>query len=263
MKNKARSAASEIRAMDDLAVMDSPIHRLSPTAKVIITVFYILTVVSFDKYDFSGLFIMVLFPIFGYQMSFIPVSTCFRKLWVVMPLVCAVGLANPFFDRTVLVRIGSFAVSGGVVSMCTLMLKGIFCLMASFLLIATTGMEGICHALRGLHVPKLLTTLLLLTYRYIGVLLEEVAVMNESYHLRAPNQKGIHISAWGSFLGQLLLRTMDRAQSLYDAMLLRGFDGEYPFHSHHHAATWVVVPVTALMLICRFVPVATLLGSLL
>lgn len=263
MKNKARSAASEIRAMDDLAVMDSPIHRLSPTAKVIITVFYILTVVSFDKYDFSGLFIMVLFPIFGYQMSFIPVSTCFRKLWVVMPLVCAVGLANPFFDRTVLVRIGSFAVSGGVVSMCTLMLKGIFCLMASFLLIATTGMEGICHALRGLHVPKLLTTLLLLTYRYIGVLLEEVAVMNESYHLRAPNQKGIHISAWGSFLGQLLLRTMDRAQSLYDAMLLRGFDGEYPFHAHHHAATWVVVPVTALMLICRFVPVATLLGSLL
>lgn len=262
MDNKARSAASEIRAMDDLAAMDSPMHRLSPTAKVLMTVIYILTVVSFGKYDFSGLFIMVLFPILGYQLSFIPVSTCFRKLKIVLPLVCAVGIANPFFDRAILVRIGSFGISGGVVSMLTLMLKGIFCLMASFLLVATTGMEGICHALRGLHVPKLLTTLLLLTYRYIGVLLDEVAVMNESYHLRAPNQKGIHISAWGSFLGQLLLRTMDRAQSLYDAMLLRGFDGDYPFHAHHHGGTWLVIPVGILMLVFRFVPIAAALGAL-
>lgn len=262
MDNKAQSAVSEIRAMDDMAAMDSPMHRISPTAKVVMTVFYIFTVVSFGKYDFSGLFIMVLFPIFGYQMSLIPVSTCFRKLRIVLPLVCAVGLANPFFDRAVMMRIGNLAVSGGVVSMCTLMLKGVFCLMASFLLVATTGMEGICHALRTMHVPKMLTTLLLLTYRYVGVLLEEVAVMNESYHLRAPNQKGIHISAWGSFLGQLLLRTMDRAQNLYDAMLLRGFDGEYPFLAHGHGGKKAVAIACVLMLICRFVPVASILGGL-
>lgn len=260
--NKAQSAAAEFRAMDDLAVMDSPMHRLNPTGKVIMTLCYILTVVSFGKYDFSGLFVMVLFPVFGYQLSFIPVSTCFRKLWVVLPLVCAVGLANPFFDRAILLRVGGLAISGGVVSMCTLMLKGIFSLMASFLLVATTGMEGICHALRALHVPKMLTTLLLLTYRYVSVLLDEVAVMSESYHLRAPDQKGIHISAWGSFLGQLLLRTMDRAQNLYDAMLLRGFDGEYPFLVHGHGGKKVMAFVCILILICRFFPVAALVGAL-
>ena len=51
--------------------------------------------------------------------------------------------------------------------------------------------------------------------------------MIQAYSLRAPNQKGIHISAWGSFLGQLLLRSMDRAQELYYSMLLRGFRGEF------------------------------------
>ena len=99
--------------------------------------------------------------------------------------------------------------------------------MASFLLIATTPMDALCAALRKLHVPSLLVTLLLLTYRYVSVMLHEVSVMSEAYHLRAPGQKGIHISAWGSFLGQLLLRSMDRAETLYESMQLRGFHGEF------------------------------------
>ena len=111
--------------------------------------------------------------------------------------------------------------------MLTLMMKGIFSLMASFLLIATTPIDALCAALRKLHVPGIMTTLLLLTYRYIGVMMEEVAVMSQAYSLRAPGQKGIHISAWGSFLGQLLLRSMDRAEELYSSMQLRGFSGDF------------------------------------
>ena len=51
--------------------------------------------------------------------------------------------------------------------------------------------------------------------------------MTEAYALRAPGQKGIHFSAWGSFLGQLLLRSMDRAEELYNSMTLRGYRGEF------------------------------------
>ena len=120
----------------------------------------------------------------------------------------AVGLFNPFFDRAPQLYLGAVAVSGGVISMVSLMLKGVLCLTASFLLIATTPIDSLCAALRRLHVPSLLVTLLLLTYRYVGVMTEEVAVMTDAYRLRAPGQKGIHISAWGSFLGQLLLRSM-------------------------------------------------------
>lgn len=124
-----------------------------------------------------------------------------------MPLVCAVGLFNPFFDRAIIVQIGSVGISGGVVSMLTLMMKGVFCLMASFLLIATTSIEEVCFALRRLHFPKLLTSLMLLTFRYISVLLEEVAIMTEAYELRAPGQHGaahfgMGLVSWAAYPAQ-------------------------------------------------------------
>ncbi len=226
--NKMQKALRELSEMDELAVRSSPIHTLHPAAKLIVTILYILVTLSFDKYDLAGLAPMVLWPILLFQISGIEVRTCFYKLRIVLPLVMAVGLFNPFFDKTVLLRLGGLSVSGGVVSMLTLMLKGIFCLMASFLLMAATPIDNLCAALRKLHVPKLLVTLLLLTYRYVGVMTEELANMTDAYHLRAPGQRGIHISAWGSFLGQLLLRSMDRAQELYSSMLLRGY------HQHFH-----------------------------
>ena len=263
--NKAQQASVELRAMDELAAQDSPMHRLSPLSKLFVTVLYIVVTVSFHKYDISGVFVMVLFPLVGYQVSMIPVHTCFHKLRVVMPLVCAVGLFNPFFDKQIVLYIGTAGVSGGVISMLTLMMKGIFCLMASFLLAATTSIEDVCRALRQLHVPKLLTNLLLLTFRYVGLLLSEVAVMQQAYSLRAPGQKGVHISAWGSFLGQLLLRSMDRAQALYESMELRGFSGEFPgaVRGRGSAASWPYALVCpALMLLARYFDLSALMGGL-
>ena len=221
------NAQAELREMDALAAEDSPVHRLHPLCKLLVTAAYIVTVVSFPKYALSALAVMVLYPVVLFQAAGIPVRLCFWKLRIVLPLVCAVGLVNPFLDHTPLMQLGGFVLTGGMVSMVTLVLKGCFSLMASFLLIATTSIDSLCAALRRLHVPEVLTTLLLLTYRYIGVMLEEVSVMTEAYKLRAPGQKGIHISAWGSFLGQLLLRSMDRAEELYHSMLLRGFRGEF------------------------------------
>ena len=157
--DKINHALDEFREMDALAAQDSPIHRMHPAVKLLLTLLYILCVVSFHKYQLSALAVMALYPILLFQISGIPVSTCFYKLRVILPLVCAVGLLNPFYDRAPLLQIGNVAVSGGVISMITLMLKGVFALMASFLLIATTPMDSLCAALRKLHVPSLLVTL--------------------------------------------------------------------------------------------------------
>ena len=258
-------AIRELTEMDDLAAGDSPLHRLSPTAKLLSTILYIAVTVSFGKYQLSGLIVMLLWPVLLFQVSGIPVRVCFYKLRFVLPLVMAVGLFNPFLDRTPLLTLGGIPVSGGVISMVTLMLKGVLCLMASFLLMATTSIDCLCAALRKLHVPGTLVTLLLLTFRYVGLMTRELAVMTDAYMLRAPGQKGIHISAWGSFLGQLLLRTMDRAQELYAGMLLRGY------HEHFHYAP--VKPFSAadglylagsagLFFLIRAVDLGRLLGSL-
>ncbi len=263
--NKMEKALSELGAMDELAEQDSPVHRLSATAKLLSTIAYIVIVMSFDKYRLSGLVPMLLWPVLLVQLSGIPVRVCFYKLRIVLPLVMAVGLFNPIFDRQILLHIGELGVSGGVISMLTLMLKGVLCLMASFLLVATTPFDCICASLRKMHVPKTLVTLLLLTYRYVGVMTEELAVMTEAYQLRAPGQKGVHVSAWGSFLGQLLLRSMDRAQDLYASMLLRGYHQHFhyapikPFRSRD--ALYVIGCVLAFALL-RCVKVAQLLGGM-
>ena len=263
--DKLSGAQAELREMDALAAADSPVHRLHPLCKLLVTVLYIAVTVSFPKYDFNGLVVMLLYPVLLFQAAGIPVGLCFYRLRIVLPLVCAVGLVNPFLDHTPLLHLGSVTITGGWVSMVTLMMKGVFSLMASFLLIATTPMDSICAALRKLHVPGILVTLLLLTYRYIGVLMEQVAVMTDAYRLRAPGQKGLHISAWGSFLGQLLLRSMDRAEELYGSMQLRGFRGEY-----HYARLdglkwkdWVFGAVClGLFAAARWVNIPALLGSL-
>lgn len=264
--DKTDRAALELREMDELAAMKSPVHFMHPLSKLIITISYILVTVSFGKYELSGLLVMVLYPLFVFSLSGISVGTCFRKLRFVLPLVCAVGLFNPFFDRTPLLYIGKLAVSGGVLSMITLMLKGVLCLQASFLLAATTSMDALCAALRKLHVPDLLVTMLLLTYRYISVMADEVSVMNTAYKLRAPGQRGIHISAWGSFLGQLLLRSMDRAEELYAGMQLRGFNGEFHYAEVKQAGftdyLWAVF-LPALFLFLRYAHLAEWIGRLL
>ena len=263
--DKLSGAQSELREMDVLAAGTSVVHRLHPLCKLLVTVTYIFIVVSFHKYDLTGLIVMVLYPIFLFQAAGIPVHVCFYKLRVVLPLVCAVGLANPFLDHVPFTQVGNLVITGGIISMLTLMLKGCLALMASFLLVATTTIDVLCGALRKLHVPKVLTALLLLTYRYIGVIMGEASAMSQAYSLRAPGQKGIHISAWGSFLGQLLLRSMDRAQELYSSMELRGFRGDY-FYSDIPACRvgdvlFAVIGIS-LFVCARVVNIAWLLGNL-
>lgn len=263
--DKLSGAQSELREMDALAAGTSVVHRLHPLCKLLVTVTYIFIVVSFHKYDLTGLIVMVLYPVFLFQAAGIPVHVCFYKLRVVLPLVCAVGLVNPFLDHVPLMQIGNLIITGGIISMLTLMLKGCLALMASFLLVATTTIDVLCGALRKLHVPKVLTALLLLTYRYVGVIMAEASAMSQAYSLRAPGQKGIHILAWGSFLGQLLLRSMDRAQELYSSMELRGFQGEY-FYRDIPACRVGDVLFTVIgisLFVCaRVVNIARMLGSL-
>ena len=255
----------DLREMDELAVKASPIHAVSAAAKLLVTVVYILIVVSFDKYNMSGLLFMVFYPAVLFAVSEVPVMTCLYKLRFVLPLVCAVGVLNPFLDRTPAFPIGSFVVTTGMISMVTLMVKGVFCLAASFLLMATTRIEAVCGVLRKIHVPQILVTLLLLTYRYAAVLAEEVSVMTKAYSLRAPGQKGIHYTAWGSFLGQLLLRSMDRAEELYSSMLLRGYRGKFYYSEERaesardaaYAAVWILFFIAA-----RNVNLTQLLGML-
>ena len=69
-----------------------------------------------------------------------------------------------------------------------------------------------------------------MTYRYLSVLLEEAGQMALAYRLRSNGERSIRMRDMGSFLGQLLLRSFDRAERVYTAMTCRGFSGRYREH---------------------------------
>lgn len=261
---KMTRASLVIKRLEEQAQGDTLVHRVSPLCKLIVAIIYIGVTTSYDKYDLSGLIIMILFPIIWFQFAKLNVSECFIRFKLILPVICAVGLVNPFLDRSIMLNIRGFDVTGGMISMVTLILKGMLCVMTSYLFVATTQVEELCYALRRVRVPQFFVTLVLLTFRFISVLLDEASIMMEAYRLRAPGQNGIHISAWGSFLGQLILRSIDRAQDLYEAMILRGYDGVFVVGKNKKISEYSVIIAIVnivLLIIVRYINVVEILGA--
>lgn len=262
--SKINQAIYEIQSLDTLANENRWVNRLHPLVKLWVTILYIGITVSFPKYNLSGVLVMAVYPVILFVVGEISFKDSVRRLRLVLPVVCVVGIFNPLFDKDIVTHFGSLAVSGGVLSMITLMLKGIVTVLAGYLLIVSTTIEKICYALRLLHLPKLFVTQVLLIYRYLSVLLAEANRVTQAYALRAPGQKGVHFKVWGSLAGQLLLRSMDRAENLYESMCLRGYEGEFYYGSRiklRAADMGYLLVWTAAFLVLRFFPVLEVIGG--
>lgn len=215
-----------MRLLDDLARKETSIHGIHPLAKLLTTVVYMTVVSSFGRYEISGLLPFIFYPVIIFTFAELPAAPILKRLLLVEPFVIGIGILNPLFDHQTIL-LGGIGFSRGWITFLSIFMKCGFTVTAALLLLATTGMDRLAGALRMLRVPKVFVLQLLLTYRYISVLLEEVSRITKAYSLRAPGQKGIHRSAWGSLAGQLVLRTFERAQRIYQAMCMRGFTGEY------------------------------------
>jgi cobalt/nickel transport system permease protein len=216
----------DMRLLDDLAMKETVIHKIHPLVKLLTTVIYLTVVVSFGKYEIGSLLPLFFYPVMLFALAELPVKPLLLRILFVAPLIIGIGILNPLFDHQVF-YLGGITISRGWVTFFSIFIKCVLTVTAAILLIATTGMDRLAAALRMLKIPRLFVLQLLLTYRYISVLMEEIARILRAYSLRAPGQKGVHRSAWGSLAGQLILRTFDRAQRVYEAMCLRGFTGEY------------------------------------
>lgn len=267
--SKLQQAIDNLHEADREAGKRSGTSRIHPVSRLLVCVAYIGIVVSFHKYDTAGLLGMSLFIIITGILEDLSFVKGFQRIKYILIFVVLLGAVNPFLDRQVIIQAGNITVTGGMLSMITLFIKGILTVYAAYYMFMCTGIEQLCRALRCLKVPKGGVTVVLLIYRYIIVLLKEIQRMSLAYQLRAPGQKGIHIKAWGSFAGLLLLRSMERAQNVYDSMLLRGYDGEFRYEilgreksekslSVAYATGWI-----GIFILFRFVPVFQMIGNIL
>lgn len=268
--NKLENAVYEMKLLEEQAGGCGRLNSLPALFKVMITVWYILLTVSFHKYDIFGLLGMGIYPLVLFLIYEIPFRQCIKRIKIILPFLLLVGIANPFLDKNILTNLGKWQVSGGVVSMSVLILKGFFSVLAGYLLIVSTSIEKICGALQKIHMPSILITMILLIYRYISLLLKETNRVMQAYALRAPGQKGAQFKAWGSLAGLLLLRSMDRAENVYESMCLRGFESSRGNSFHYTAVQkakpadyiWLLLWGTGLLAL-RTVPLLTTVGDLL
>ena len=224
--SRIESALFELASLDTLATRDSFMHRLDPRAKVVTTLVFILCVVSLGKYQLAALLPFFLFPVVVLSVGHIPLGFLLKKLLLIAPFAILIGIFNPIFDRQILLQVGPLGVSGGWVSCVSILLRFALTISAALLLIATTSFNGVCLALEKLGVPRVFTLQLLFLHRYLFVLVDEGRRLVSARALRSFNGKGMELAIFGQLVGQLLLRTLDRAQRIHQAMCCRGFDGE-------------------------------------
>lgn len=214
--------------LDRLAAQDSFVHRRDPRAKICVTMAFVVAVLSFDPYSISALLPFVLYPVCLAAWGQIPFGYLGRKLCFAAPFVIFIGIFNPLFDTAIVLKLGDLPISAGWLSFLSILLRCALTVSAALVLVALTGFPLMCAALVRMGLPALFGTQLLLLYRYIFVLAQEAGRMERARDLRAVGNRGKGLRVYALMLGQLLLRTYDRATRIHQAMLCRGFTGAPP-----------------------------------
>jgi cobalt/nickel transport system permease protein len=212
--------------LDTLSCKDTFVHRLDPRVKLIVTLAFILLVVSFSKYELQRLVPFFIFPVFMLSAGDIPLKFVLKKLLIVSPFVLFIGIFNPFFDTAPLYSFNGLLISKGWVSYLSIIIKFILTVSSALLLIATTSFPGICAALEKLKTPKVFVIQLLFLYRYLFVLAEETMRMVRARSMKSFEGSGLGIKTFINMAGVLFVRTVERSERVYQSMCSRGFNGE-------------------------------------
>lgn len=255
-------ALTELHSVEYTARGESLLHSLDPRAKTLGAVIYIATVLSVSLDSLPTLLLLWIFPIIASTLGGISYGTVFRKSLYTLPFIIFIGIFNPIFQREPMLYIGTTPISRGWVEFVAILLRGLLSVQIVIILIMTTGFYKVCRGMSHMGVPSIFTTQLLLVYRYIYVLVDEAINMDRARKSRNYGRKGYGIKMWGIFIGQLLIRTVTRAQRIHMAMVSRGFTGEIRSitRTRWHLRDTVFLAVCCIALVaCRFVNVGALL----
>ena len=125
------------------------------------------------------------------------------------------------------------ATDEGLAFFATVILKSWLSVTAAALLTSTTPAFSLLSALRSLKLPAILVSIVMLMYRYLFVLVDETQRLLRARTARSASTgagAGGGTVVWrakgaGGMAGSLFIRTLDRSERIYLAMLARGYDG--------------------------------------
>ena len=211
-----RSKVNEIYSLEQLSMKNTIIHNIHPLIKMVVTVVYIVCILSVRRYDLLRFSYFLFYLIITTALAELPLKIIIKRTMIALPFVLFAGISNLIINRETAFSIGRIAITYGLISFVVLIIRTMFSVWALLILIATTRFSDLTKQLIRLHIPPLI-------YRYIGVLAEEVSTMLVSYRLKNPAYKWPHIKHMGPFVGNLFLKSINKAERIYNAMKCRGY----------------------------------------
>ncbi|MDK2868449.1 MAG: cobalt/nickel transport system permease protein [Clostridiales bacterium] len=146
-----------------------------------------------------------------------------RQMLMAEPFLLFVGLSYLFVYRAPATYY-HLTLTEGIWAFIALLLRGNLAVMGITAFVNAISMEGLADGMRWLKVPETFVLIMMQTYRYIGLMVQKVHQMTTAYCLRSGGKTGVHLDAWGSFPGQLLLLSLKQAEATHEAMMLRGYN---------------------------------------
>jgi cobalt/nickel transport system permease protein len=214
----------------------SPVHRLAPQCKLAATVLFVFAVVSTPREAFwaFGCYAAVLVALV--TIAELPPSLVLRRLAIELPFV-AFALLLPVVGQGERVDVLGLSLSvAGLWGAWNILAKATIGVAASVVLSSTTPIAEILHGLDHLHVPKVFVSICAFMIRYGDVISAEMQRMRIARESRGHDPRWIwQARAVASSAGALFIRSYERGERVYLAMVSRGYRGSMPVASHRAA----------------------------
>ena len=208
---------------------DSVLHAVRPECKLLAQLRFVFAVVATPREAFwafvvYALILLTLMHIAGLAPRFVA-----KRLVIEVPFIIF-ALLMPFLahgEKVVVLGIPMYV--SGLWAAWNILAKATLGLMATIVVSSTTPMADLLRGLERLHLPRAFTTIGGFMIRYLDVISAEAQRMRVARDSRGYDPRWIwQARAFGASAGALFIRSYERGERVYLAMLSRGYTGSLP-----------------------------------
>ena len=208
---------------------DSPLSRLPPQCKVAATALFVVAVVATPREAWWAFVLDLAVLVALAALARVPLGVVGRRLVLEAPFL-AFALLLPLVAGGPRVDVGPLTLSeSGLWGAWNILAKGTLGAFAAVLLVSTTELASILRGLDRLHVPRAFTTVAGFMVRYADVVSGELSRMSVARRSRGHDPRWLwQARAVAASAGTLFVRSYERGERVYLAMLSRGYQGAMP-----------------------------------
>lgn len=244
--------------IDRFSHVESMLRRWDPRVKLFSLGFFIIGVALLKTLPLA--FVALGIAVIVIKLSGLPFHFIFHGIkWIVLFLLPFFFILPLSFPGEAVVSLwGITFVWEGLRMACLIFVKAFAIVLITFSAFGTARFDVSMVALQHLKCPLIVTQMLLFTYRYTFVFLEEMRRMQMAMRIRGFVLKSdlYTLQVMGNFVGTLLVRSFERTERIYKAMLSKGYQGEFhtlvrfQVHYQDYAKGLLMVLLTLVLVGC-------------